>query len=383
MIRTARWAVALGLFGAAFGAAAETGEAAGEQVAGVGPMEAAAPPAGSVFAAVLLDASLADAPARGLGRHERADPSTPPYGSAIGYDPAEIDGRRSYAVRGELRADNRAVETPDTVHPVLTRGAGTTVDLELVSVPAEEGSVGGRVGGGTVLGWLEGLVVTPARAQTGDGEGILRGLVRFTADGASFLDCESGQRYIVAREGDLEALEHAYLASGAEPGGALMASFEGNLPEEAEGEAAAERVVVVDRFVGVWPEETCEMAMGPNDLLGRGLRILQIGEIEMGEAVGRSMPLLLLDVSEEGEPRFSATVGCNQMIGSYTLEEERLSFGAAASTRMACQSPLDAWEQALAGLLADTALWRSANGRVELLDDTGQILAALAPEPDD
>ena len=87
----------------------------------------------------------------------------------------------------------------------------------------------------------------------------LRGMVTYLADAARFTECLTGRDYPIAMEGDYAALEHAYLAAGTEPGSPLMASFDGailDLPA-AEGEDT-EPTVQVERFIGVWPGDSCE-----------------------------------------------------------------------------------------------------------------------------
>jgi copper homeostasis protein (lipoprotein) len=53
----------------------------------------------------------------------------------------------------------------------------------------------------------------------------LRGMLTYGADDARFTECLTGRDYPLVREGDYEALEHAYLAAGAEAGGPIMTSF--------------------------------------------------------------------------------------------------------------------------------------------------------------
>jgi heat shock protein HslJ len=132
--------------------------------------------------------------------------------------------------------------------------------------------------------------------------------------------------------------------------------------------------VLVERFVGVWPGETCERAMGEARLTNTYWKVLRLGETEVEVAEGMREPNLIL---REGEPGFTATVGCNQLVGGYTLEDDRLSFGAAASTLMACPPPLDAWERQLAGVLERTAGWRIDGQTLELLDAAANPLALL------
>jgi copper homeostasis protein (lipoprotein) len=190
----------------------------------------------------------------------------------------------------------------------------------------------------------------------------LRGMLTYVADEARFTECLTGRDYPLVNDGDYAALEHAYLAAGAGPGGPIMASFDGGIIG-ADPDAGPQ--VMVDRFVGIWPGETCERAMDKATLTNTYWKILRLGETEVAPGEGRREPNLIL---REGEPQFTATVGCNQMNGGYSRTEDRLSFAAAAMTKMACPAPLDDWEQQLLQVLASTAAWRIDGQTLELLD---------------
>jgi putative lipoprotein len=97
----------------------------------------AAPP-GAVFEATLEDVSRADAPSLRLGSVRIEDAGDPPYRFTIPYDPASIDARMTYAVRATLRGpDGRLAFTTDTRVPVLTGGAGDSVEIEMVPASGE------------------------------------------------------------------------------------------------------------------------------------------------------------------------------------------------------------------------------------------------------
>lgn len=201
----------------------------------------------------------------------------------------------------------------------------------------------------------------------------LRGLVTWGDDRATIVECLTGRRYPVAEDGDYNALEHAYLAAGAEPGSPLMASFDGAIlqgrrPERGRGE------VVVERFVGVWPEETCDRARSPAPLRNTYWRLLRLGETEVAALPNRREPSLVL---REGERRFSATVGCNPIAGRFTLDAASLHFGGIKGPRLDCPSPLDALEDRLVDGLQATATWRISGQSLELFDADGVQLALL------
>ena len=91
-------------------------------------------PPGSQLEVGLQDISLADVPAITLATQRIDDPGAPPFKFQLEYDPAAIDPSHTYAVRATVRNDGRLMFTTDTVYPVLTRDAGTSVDLLLVRV---------------------------------------------------------------------------------------------------------------------------------------------------------------------------------------------------------------------------------------------------------
>lgn len=86
-------------------------------------------PPNAEFEAVLQDVSRADAPAMEIGRTKIPNAPLPPIRFTIPYDAAKIDPSHTYAVRAVIRVDGRLWFTSDTHHPVLTRGAGDTVDI--------------------------------------------------------------------------------------------------------------------------------------------------------------------------------------------------------------------------------------------------------------
>lgn len=86
------------------------------------------------FEAVLQDVSRADAPAMEIARTTIPNAPTPPIRFRIPYDAGKIDQGHSYAVRAVIRANGKLWFTTDTTYPVITRGAGRTVDLLLKRV---------------------------------------------------------------------------------------------------------------------------------------------------------------------------------------------------------------------------------------------------------
>jgi putative lipoprotein len=133
-------------FGAAIAMLLASGIPAG--CAGTGSPEAAAIegtatyrervalPPDAEFEAVLQDVSRADAPAMEIARTTVPNAPMPPIRFAIPYDAAGIEASHRYAVRAVIRVGDQLWFTSDTLHPVLTQGAGRSVDILLKRVSA-------------------------------------------------------------------------------------------------------------------------------------------------------------------------------------------------------------------------------------------------------
>jgi copper homeostasis protein (lipoprotein) len=270
------------------------------------------------------------------------------------------DGRNDAIGRWSVDADKHVLEL---------RGGGAQLDFQILGtdrlrliLPEEASAEGGRD-----------YDLTAGELRPFDPHLPLRGMLTYVADEARFTECLTGRDYPLIKDGDYSALEHAYLAAGAEAGGPIMASFDGSIVREpADADEDVGPQVLVERFVGVWPGESCERAVDKATLTNTYWKILRLGDVEIAPGEGRREPNLIL---RAGDPRFTATVGCNQITGSYTLNGDRLTFGPGATTRMACPEPLDAWEDMLGDVLANGASWRIDGQTLELVDGSSKPLA--------
>lgn len=71
------------------------------------------------------------------------------------------------------------------------------------------------------------------------------------------------------------------------------------------------------------------------------------------------------------ENKVSGNSSCNRFTGSYVFTETQLSFGQAASTRMACPPALMEQEQRFLDGLSRVAQVNLENGMLELMDSDG------------
>lgn len=87
---------------------------------------------------------------------------------------------------------------------------------------------------------------------------LLRGQYRYLAGAGRFRECLTGLEMPVATEGDNRALEEAYLAARKEPGEEIMVTLEGRFAQRVPMEGPHPvRTVVPERFIGIWPEQSC------------------------------------------------------------------------------------------------------------------------------
>lgn len=89
---------------------------------------------GSVVEVWLLDTSLADAKATEIAYQRIDRPGQQLVRFELRYDPADIREDGVYSVRAQVRYGEALLYTSDKHHPVLTRGAGDVVDIQLVRV---------------------------------------------------------------------------------------------------------------------------------------------------------------------------------------------------------------------------------------------------------
>lgn len=213
-------------------------------------------PPNAVFEAVLEDVTLADAQAAEIARATIENPTAPPFRFNLTVPAVAIDPGRRYAVRARVLVSDQLKFTSDTIHSVLTGGAGNEVEI-LMKMVSE----------------------APPAAN--------------------------------------------------KPAASLTNTY--------------------------W-------------------KIVTLGGEAVSTVEGHKEPRIMLK-SEDGENRYSATVGCNQLVGGFTVEGDALTFTGSATTLMACPPPLDAQERALAQALGKTRRHAIAGDSLTLFDESGAAIA--------
>ncbi len=312
-------------------------------------------PATAVVDVVLQDVSRADAPAIELGRVRLTGAGQPPFGFEIAYDPAAIDSTHSYALHARITVGEELRFVTDRRYPVLTRGHGDHADLVLAMTRAQ----------------------VPA-APAGEPR-AMRGMVILGkgAGSARFTDCTDRRVYSLARGGDFLALERAVLVSRRRPDHGLLATFAGRVVGPAGADADAPLAVVVDRFGGVWPGETCGNPGAVGSLLDMYWKLTRLDGQPVTVAPQQREPHLVL----HGESRrLAGSGGCNRITGSYTLQGDTLRFSDPGATRLACPAGMEQERRFLAAL-AEVVTWEMTGVHLELRDARGQTRLRLEERP--
>lgn len=200
----------------------------------------------------------------------------------------------------------------------------------------------------------------------------LRGVYSYMADAGLFTECLTGKRLPVAQEADNAALESAYTKAHPAAGAALLATVDGRIamrrPMEGPG---PQPTLIVDRFQGLSAGSGCEASMSSASLENTYWKLVWIRDQPVTVADKRREPHLILHPDNK---RVSGSGGCNRLMGSYSANADRLTFGRPASTRMACVHGMEQ-EDAFLTTLPSVARWRISAEQLELLDGSGNVVA--------
>jgi uncharacterized lipoprotein YbaY/heat shock protein HslJ len=319
-------------------------------------------PGNAVFDATLEDVSRADAPSEVLGSTRKESPGNPPYRFTINYDPARIDPSHRYSVRARILVDGQLMFTSDTQHPVLTQDQPSQVDILLRRAGSDAAAVSGAAAGPMAGGMSD---ARPSARR-------LRGLYSYMADAGIFFECDTEQRLPVAQEADNAALEAAYSATRPAPGATLLAVVDGHIKNRAPMEGPARPTLIVDRFVSIAPGG-CSDARASASLENTYWKLIRLGSEPVSVAENQREPHFVLQSETQ---RVAGSGGCNRMMGSYTLDGDKLSFSQMAGTMMACPQGMEV-EQAFHATLRKVATWRIEGETLELFDAAGAFVARL------
>lgn len=201
----------------------------------------------------------------------------------------------------------------------------------------------------------------------------MRGMYRREGDAGVFTECLTRQRWPVAPSEAGATLEREYAKARRETEDELLVSLEGEVRQLTRAGGKAQPTLVVQRFVGVWPGETCGVRFATAELVNMYWKLTALNGKPVLAAANQREPSLILQ-SAGAHQRATGSGGCNRFTGSYELNGNNLSFGTLAGSMMACVAGMDTEKEYLE-ILPRVRTWKVIGQHLELFDAAGTILA--------
>ena len=200
----------------------------------------------------------------------------------------------------------------------------------------------------------------------------LQGMYTYMADAGTFRECLSRARFPVDQSGDNAALERGYSAARSGPGEELLVTVDTRIAARPSVEGdRLEDALVVEKFRGAWPGETCGDPLATAGLRGTHWRLTRIGDRPAVAGAGAEAPWLELGSKNNQVSGFG---GCNRFMGAFEVDGSSIDLGRIAATMMACEAGMDQ-EQSLHEALRAARSWKIFGEHLELYDRTGSMVA--------
>jgi copper homeostasis protein (lipoprotein) len=201
---------------------------------------------------------------------------------------------------------------------------------------------------------------------------LMRGMYKYFADAGRFTECLSRKNWAVAQERDNAALESAYAKGRRQPGEELLVNLEGWVARRPRMEGEGQQpTLVVERFIRVWPGESCGSPTSTEPLENTYWKLTRLGDAPVAVGSRQREPHFILNPESR---RVSGSGGCNRLTGSYELNGDRLTFGQMAGTTMACPEGMDT-EKAFLEALRQVNKLKITRQHLELFDAAGNLVA--------
>jgi heat shock protein HslJ len=200
----------------------------------------------------------------------------------------------------------------------------------------------------------------------------VRGMYRYFADAGQFTECLTRRKWPVAQEKDNAALESAYTKARLTAGEELLVNLEGQVAMRPKMEGqGAQASLVVDKFIGVSPAETCGAPFSSALLENTYWKLTRLGAKPVTAAVKQREPHLVLNSKTK---RIAGSSGCNRFMGTYQQKDDRLTLGKVAMTFMSCPEGMET-ERDFAAALEQVQSWKILGEHLEFFDGSGGFLA--------
>jgi copper homeostasis protein (lipoprotein) len=203
---------------------------------------------------------------------------------------------------------------------------------------------------------------------------LTTGLFRYMADAPGITLCADGRRMAVAMEGDYLALERAYTSLPRRvPGAEVLVTLDADVQPRPSAEPGLppRPTLVVRRFDGVWPGESCPSPQAWTPLRNTYWKATRLSGRPVVVFEGGTEPHFVLEL---GELRVAGSAGCNRFMGTFLIEGDSLAFGRLSTSRMACPLGMGQ-ERVFLDTLEKAAFWKTDGRHLDLFDSQRNALA--------
>ncbi len=199
----------------------------------------------------------------------------------------------------------------------------------------------------------------------------MKGMFTYMADAPLFVECFTQMKFPVAMEGDYLQLERQYLSNTEEPGKPLLTTLTGSLISRPKMEGNEKTLtLVVKKFGKVWPKRDCKSPLSTANLKNTYWKLLEIEGKKIKVPGNVREPHFILRTDGKTIKGFG---GCNNFMGSYKAEGNKIEFGPIAGTRKFCKETMEI-ENALMKVFSEVNNYKILGETLELYHNN-KILA--------
>lgn len=207
---------------------------------------------------------------------------------------------------------------------------------------------------------------------------VMRGMYRYFAEAGLFTECLTGRRWPVAQEQDNAALESNYSKARLTAGEELLVNLEGRVAMRPRAEGrGSQAALLVDRFIGVSPGETCGARFSAAPLAGTYWKLTHLGDKPVIAMTSAREPHLIFDGAAK---RVAGSGGCNRLTGPFQQSGDQITLGKVAMTFMACAQGMESEREFLL-MLEQVRSWNIFGRQLELFASDGKLLARFTARP--
>jgi heat shock protein HslJ len=129
--------------------------------------------------------------------------------------------------------------------------------------------------------------------------------------------------------------------------------------------------LVVERFINIWPRETCGNPLVDSALRGTYWKLVRLSDAPVRVTAKQREPHLIF---ANTDLRLSGSGGCNRVTGGFEVDGDTLRLRGMAGTMMACPIGMDQ-EQRFLQSMTTVERYRIRGSHLELLNAAGVVVA--------